>query len=368
MNPLKALWEDHGQAVWLDYIERDLLTGGGLARLVKDDGVRGVTSNPSIFKAAITGSDSYDADIDAFLATRPDATTTELYEALAIKDIQMAADVLEQVWRTAEGADGFVSLEVSPHLADDTAGTVAEAHRLWRFVDRPNLMIKVPATSAGIPAIEDLIAAGINVNATLMFSLADYEAVATAYLRGLERRTDPAGVASVASFFVSRVDSKIDAALEAVGTDRALEMRGGAAVANSRLAYRRFLELFHNPAFREMAGRGAQVQRPLWASTSTKNPDYLDVVYVEELVGPETVNTLPMATLEAYRHHGRPRTRVDGSFDEDRALLASLAEVGVDLDAVTTGLQTEGVAAFADAFDDLMAALEAKRSARTSPG
>ncbi len=364
MNPLKVLWADFGQAAWLDYIERDLLTGGGLARYVTDDGVRGVTSNPSIFKAAITGSQSYDADINAFLEAHPDAATTELYEALAIRDIQMAADVLAPVYESSAGTDGFVSLEVSPHLAHDTAGTEAEAHRLWRAVDRPNLMIKVPATAAGIPAIENLIAAGIHVNATLMFSLADYEAVATAFIRGIEDRDDPSGVASVASFFVSRVDTKIDAALEAIGTDEALGLRGRAAIANSRLAYRRFLELFHAPAFAEMAARGAQVQRPLWASTSTKNPDYLDVLYVEELVGPETVNTLPTATLEAYRDHGRPQARVAASFDEDEALLARLGALGIDLDAATTQLQKEGVTAFADAFDQLMTALENKRAAR----
>ena len=368
MNPLKALWEDHQQSPWLDYIERDLLTGGDLQRYVVDDGVRGVTSNPSIFKAAITGSGSYDADIDAHLAVNPSASTTELYEALAVKDIQMAADVLAPVFAEAGGSDGFVSLEVSPHLAHDTAGTEAEAHRLWGAVDRPNLMIKVPATPAGIPAIENLIAAGVNVNATLMFSLADYEAVATAFLRGLERRDDPAGVASVASFFVSRVDSKVDAALEAIGTDEALALRGRAAVANSRLAYRRFLELFHGPGFAALADKGAQVQRPLWASTSTKNPAYPDVLYVEELVGPETVNTLPTATLEAYRDHGRPENRVAASFEEDEALLARLGALGVDLDAITAELQAAGVVAFADAFEELMAALKAKKTARSAAG
>jgi len=365
MNPVKALWTEHGQAAWLDYIERDLLTGGGLERLVTEDGIRGVTSNPSIFKAAITGSGSYDADIDAFLEAHPSAPTNELYEALAIRDIQMAADILAPVYESSEGADGFVSLEVSPHLAHDTAGTEAEARRLWQAVGRPNLMIKVPATAAGIPAIENLIAAGINVNATLMFSLADYEAVATAYIRGLERRDDPSGVASVASFFVSRVDTKIDAALEAIGTDEALGLRGRSAIANSRLAYRRFLELFHGSAFADLAARGAQVQRPLWASTSTKNPDYSDVLYVEELVGPETVNTLPTATLEAYRDHGRPHARVAASFDEDAAMLARLDDLGIDLDAATAELQTEGVKSFADSFDGLMDALQAKRAARS---
>jgi len=365
MNPLKALWEDHQQAPWLDYIERDLLTGGGLRAFVRDDGVRGVTSNPSIFKAAITGSESYDADIDAFLEAHPDAPTTELYEALAIKDIQMAADDLAGLYEESLGTDGFVSLEVSPHLAHDTAGTEAEARRLWQAVDRPNLMIKVPATAAGIPAIEALIASGIHVNATLMFSLADYEAVATAYIRGLERRDDPSGVASVASFFVSRVDAKVDAALDALGSDEATVLRGCAAIANSRLAYRRFLELFNHPTFADMAARGAQVQRPLWASTSTKNPAYSDTLYVEELIGPNTVNTLPTATLEAYRDHGRPVSTVAESFDADEAVLERLAALDIDLDAITSDLQTAGVASFADAYDELMAALEAKRAARS---
>jgi transaldolase len=364
MNPLKALWEEHGQAAWLDFIERDLLVGGGLERLLVEDGVRGVTSNPSIFRAAITGSDAYDADIDTFLDTHPTARTTELYEALAIADIRMAADILAPVFSSSSGSDGFVSLEVSPHLAHDTAGTETEARRLWRAVDRPNLMIKVPATRAGIPAIEALIAGGINVNATLMFSLADYEAVATAYLRGLERRDDPSGVASVASFFVSRVDTKVDAVLEGLGSERALALRGRAAVANSRLAFRRFLELFHGAGFAPLAARGALVQRPLWASTSTKNPAYPDVLYVEELVGPETVNTLPTATLEAYRDHGRPSDRLTQSFDDDEAVLAELAGLGIDLDAITADLQREGVASFAEAFDQLVAALDEERRTR----
>ncbi len=363
MNPLKALWEDHQQAPWLDYIERDLLTGGGLDKLVTEDGVRGVTSNPSIFKAAITGSESYDADIDAFLAATPTRRPPSSMRRWPSKTSRWRPMCCARSTNDSMGTDGFVSLEVSPHLAHDTAGTEAEARRLWKAVNRPNLMIKVPATEAGIPAIEALIAAGINVNATLMFSLADYEAVATAFLRGLERRDDPSGVASVASFFVSRVDAKIDAALEAIGTDEALALRGRAAIANSRLAYKRFLELFHHPTFAEMAARGAQVQRPLWASTSTKNPDYLDVLYVEELVGPETVNTLPTATLEAYRDHGRPESRVAESFDEDAAIWNGSASSGSISTPITGELQTDGVAPSADAFDELMAALEAKRAA-----
>ena len=308
MNPLQRLWQEQRQAVWLDFIERDLLTCGELARLVAEDGVRGVTSNPSIFQKAIEGGGPYDMAVASLLAANPEMTTVQLYEALAIEDIQHAADILHAVWKESRGGDGFVSLEVSPHLARDTGGTVAEAKRLWQAVARPNLMIKVPATPEGIPAIEELIGEGINVNATLMFSLADYEAVATAYLRGLETNSKPASVASVASFFVSRVDTKVDAALEAIGSPEALSLRGRAAIANAKLAYRRFGELFGSDSFALLSARGAMVQRPLWASTSTKNPDYRDVIYVEELIGQDTVNTLPVATLEAFRDHGELRT------------------------------------------------------------
>jgi len=364
MNPLKRLWQEQGQSVWLDFIERDLLTGGGLARFVADDGVRGVTSNPSIFQKAIEGGGPYDEAVAGLLADDPGMTTVELYEALAIDDIQTATDILRPVWQESEGGDGYVSLEVSPHLARDTSGTVAEAKRLWQSVNRPNLMIKVPATHEGIPAIEDLIGEGINVNATLMFSLADYEAVATAYLRGLEVNSNPAGVASVASFFVSRVDTKIDAQLEAIGTPEALALRGRAAIANAKLAYRRFGELFGPETFAPLSARGAMVQRPLWASTSTKNPDYRDVIYVEELIGPDTVNTLPVATLESFRDHGEPRPSLLEDVDGADRVFAELAEVGIDFDATTTQLQVEGVDAFANSFDQLLGALD---EARTGP-
>ncbi len=364
MNPLRALWEEQGQAVWLDYIERDLVTGGGLASLVEGDGVRGVTSNPSIFHKAITGGGAYAEAIRTLLVERPGISTTELYETLAIEDIRGAADVLRPVYDGAGGADGFVSLEVSPRLAGDTAGTVAEARRLWRQVDRPNLMIKVPATAAGLPAVERLIAEGINVNVTLMFSLADYEGVAAAYLRGLDGCTAPDRVASVASFFVSRVDTSVDAELEAMGTEEALSLRGTAAVANACLAYLRFEEIFHGEAFAGHRSNGARVQRPLWASTSTKNPRYQDIKYVEELVGPETVNTIPTATLQAYRDHGRPSNALAHGLASCREDLQRLRRVGIDLDAVTRRLQVDGVSAFAAAFDQLMAALDEARSRR----
>jgi transaldolase len=362
MNSLQRLWQEHGQAVWLDYIERDLLIGGGLARLVADDGVRGVTSNPSIFQKAIEGGGAYDEAVTALLAGDPGMTTVALYEALAIEDIQSAADILRPVWDNSDGSDGFVSLEVSPHLARDTEGTVAEAQCLWRAVDRPNLMIKVPATNEGIPAIEGLIGDGINVNATLMFSLADYEAVATAYLRGLEANPNPSAVASVASFFVSRVDTKVDARLEAIGAPEALALRGRAAIANAKLAYRRFGELFGTEPFASLSARGAKVQRPLWASTSSKNPDYRDVIYVEELIGPDTVNTLPVATLEAFRDHGEPRASLLEDVAGADRVFSELATVGIDIDAVTTELQVEGVAAFAKSFDQLLGALDQARA------
>ncbi len=361
MNPLQRLWSEHQQAVWLDFIERDLLTGGGLARLVSQDGVRGVTSNPSIFQKAIESGGAYDAAVADILGRQPGIDTVELYEALAIEDIRGAADILHGVWEESEGTDGFVSLEVSPHLAHDTRGTIADARRLWGEVNRPNLMIKVPATAGGIPAIEHLIAGGINVNATLMFSLADYEDVANAYLRGLAACGAPNKVASVASFFVSRVDTKVDAALEDIGSPEALALRGKAAVANAKLAYRRFDEIFGDEAFAAHAARGGRPQRPLWASTSTKNPDYRDVVYVEELIGPRTVNTLPVATLEAFRDHGQPRTSLTEDIVGAERVCSDLAELGVHLDAITQELQIEGVAAFAASFDHLLAALERAR-------
>jgi transaldolase len=365
MSTLKALWDEHGQAVWLDFIQRSLLTGGGLAQLVTADGVRGVTSNPTIFEKAIAGTDEYDEDVTRLLAGRSDITTTELYEAVAIADIQLAADVLRPVYDASDARDGFVSLEVSPHLAHDSQRTIEDAQRLWQAVARPNLMIKVPATPAGIPAITALIGQGINVNATLMFSLADYEAVAMAYLRGLEACSEPARVASVASFFVSRVDTKVDAELERIGSEQALALRGKTAVANCKVTYRRFKEIFHGDAFKPHQARGARVHRPLWASTSTKNPDFPDVLYVDELIGPETVNTIPTSTLDAFRDHGRPQSTLEQGVAAADEVLATIKSLGIDLDAITKQLQVDGVAAFAASFDDLMQALESKRAACT---
>ncbi len=361
MNPLLEL-KQLGQSVWLDYIRRNLITSGELQRLVEEDGLCGVTSNPTIFQKAIAGSDDYDEAIRALLTAEPHTDASALYEALAIEDIRMAADILRRVYEETDGRDGFVSLEVSPHLAHDTEGTIAEARRLWQAVDRPNLMIKVPATPEGIPAIEALIAEGININVTLIFSLAHYEAVAHAYIRGLARCPDPHRVASVASFFVSRVDTVVDRALEAIGTPEALALRGKIAIANARMAYRRFREIFYGEPFAALRAQGARVQRPLWASTSTKNPAYSDVLYVEELIGPDTVNTLPPATLNAFRDHGQVRgiTLEEGLAEAEKAL-AHLKELDIDLEAITEQLQRDGVAAFAASFDQLMEALAEKR-------
>src|SRR5688572_12799531 len=286
MNPLKELLAQ-GQSIWLDYMRRNLIRTGELKRLIGEDGIRGVTSNPTIFEKAMAGSTDYDDAIRAILAGEPKIDVGSLYERLAVEDIQMAADILRPVYDETGGADGFVSLEVSPHLAHDTQGTIAEAKRLRATVDRPNVMIKVPATPEGIPAIETLTAEGVNINVTLMFSMAHYEAVARAYVQGLERCADPSKVASVASFFVSRVDTVADKALEAIGTHEAKALLGKIAIANSKVVYRRFLEIFHGEGFASLRQRGARVQRPLWASTGTKNPAYSDVLYVENLIGPE---------------------------------------------------------------------------------
>jgi transaldolase / glucose-6-phosphate isomerase len=363
MNPLKEL-QKYGQAIWLDYIHRNLIQTGGLKRLVEEDGMRGVTSNPTIFEKAIAHSTDYDETIRAALTENPKTETGKICERLVIEDIRAAADVLRPVYDETGGADGFVSIEVSPHLAHDTAGTIAEARRLKAEVDRPNVMIKVPATPAGIPAIEALTADGVNVNITLMFSMSHYEAVARAYIQGLGRAAEPAKISSVASFFVSRVDTLVDGMLEKLGTPEALALRGKIAVANSKAVYRRFEEIFHGEGFAALRSRGARVQRPLWASTGTKNPSYSDILYVENLIGPETINTLPPATIDAFRDHGRvPGATVKEKLDEARAALAELSRLGIDLEEVGKKLQDDGVAAFVKSFDDLMATLEKKRAA-----
>jgi transaldolase/glucose-6-phosphate isomerase len=361
MDPLRAL-QRHGQSIWLDYIRRSLITSGELKRLVTEDGVSGVTINPTILEKAIAGSEDYNDALAELLRDDPHMDTRLLYEKLAVEDVQMAADILRPVYDRTGGADGFVSLELSPRLANDTEGSIKEAHHFWRLVNRPNVMLKVPATPEGIPVIETLIAEGINVNVTLMFSLSHYEAVANAYIGGLERSEDPSKVASVASFFVSRVDSIVDKALEEKGSPKALKLRGKIGIANSKLVYKRFREIFSGERWEKLAKRGAKVQRPLWASTSTKNPEYRDVIYVEELIGENTVNTLPPDTLNAFRDHGRVGLTLMRGVKEAEEYIKSLGDIGIDLNMLTEKLQVESVLKFSDSHDKLLSSLDEKRN------
>jgi transaldolase len=362
-TPLADL-RKQGQSIWLDYIRRSLLTGGGLKRLIREDGLTGVTSNPSIFEKAIDGSSDYDNDLRDAPGHHAHVEPRVLYDTLAIEDVSMAADLLRPAYEQSGGADGFVSLEPPPQLTRNTAGTITEGRRLWQAVNRPNLMIKVVASPEGIPAVEQLIGEGINVNITLMFSQRHYEAVAQAYLRGLARCPEPARIASVASFFVSRIDTAVDRALEADGSGEALALRGKIAIANAKVAYRRFREIFYGEAFAALRRRGAHVQRVLWASTGGKNPAYRDVLYVEELIGPDTVNTIPPNTLDAFRQHGRVRgaTVLEGTMDAEEQL-RRLTALGIDLDSITEQLQVDGIAAFANAYDRVLAALDKKSRA-----
>jgi transaldolase len=360
MNSLKQL-QDCGQSIWLDYIRRDLITSGEFQRLVEQDGVHGVTSNPTIFDKAIAAGAAYDDALRLLLAADPASNVLTLFEKLEIQDLQMAADILRPVYDQTEGADGFVSIEVSPRLAYDTAGSIAEAQRLWKAVNRPNLMVKIPSTVPGIQAVEVLIAEGININITLMFSLAHYEAVAQAYLRGLKRNAKPHQVSSVASFFVSRVDTEVDGALDANGTPGALSLRGKIAIANARIVYRRFREIFLGTPFEEFGRRGARLQRPLWASTGTKNPAFSDVLYIEELIGPHTINTIPPATLNAFRDHGRVQPTLEAGAQDAEQVLARLAKLGIDLGAITEKLLADGITAFTHSMDELLASLKEKR-------
>ena len=356
---------DYGQSFWYDNIRRKLLQDGTLANLIEDDGLRGMTSNPSIFDKAISDSDDYDRQL-AELAT-VGANSTAIYEALALADIRTACDMFAPLYAASDASDGFVSLEVSPLLAHDTEGTIAEARRLFGQVGRPNLMIKVPATPAGIPAIRQLISEGLNINITLMFSMDHYEAVANAYVDGLRAWLadggNPRQAASVASFFVSRVDSAVDKQLATLDDPAASDLMGKAAIANSKLVYQRFKEIFHaqEGVFRDLAESGARVQRLLWASTSTKNPVYPDTMYIDELIGPQTVTTMPPETIDAFRDHGHSADTLEADVAEARRVMASLAGLGIDMDAVTEKLQSDGVASFAKSFDSLMNTIEAKR-------
>ena len=358
-NPIKEV-RRLGQSIWLDFISRELINSGQLRKLVKD-GLCGMTSNPTIFHKAVTHGTDYDEAIRAIIKSHPDIDTKALYDHLVIEDIILAADTLRPIYEATDGLDGLVSLEPPAQLAYDTDATITEVRRLWRLVNRPNVMIKVPSTPPGIPAVETLIAEGININITLMFSMKHYEAVSHAYIRGLARNADPRRIASVASFFVSRVDTYVDRELERKGTPEALALRGKAAVANSKLVYRRFREVFFEEEFAVQRKRGARVQRVLWGSTSTKNPAYSDVMYVDELIGSDTVNTVPLETLDAFRDHGKVRRTVDEGLAEAEQVLTDLKGVGVDLDAITEQLQIDGVKAFADSLDQLLSALEKKR-------
>jgi transaldolase len=345
----------------LDHISRSLITGGVLHRLIKEDGLGGVTSNPTIFDKAIAGSTDYDAGLRRALDAERDISNRALAERLIVEDIQLAADVLRPVYDHSDGANGFVSLEVSPDSAHDTAATIAEARHLWQVVARPNVMIKVPATREGIPAVEALTADGVNVNITLMFSLEHYEAVAQAYLRGIQRHPEPHRVTSVASVFVSRLDVVADRLLEKIGSPDALSLRGTIAIANAKRVYRRFRELFDGEPFATLKQRGARVQRPLWASTGTKNASYSDVLYIEALIGPETITTVPPATLDAFRDHGRVGITLGTDEEEVDAILATAAALGLDVHAVTEQLQADAIKAFASSFDQLVATLGEKQ-------
>lgn len=366
-DPLKQL-EALGQSIWLDYIRRDLITGGELRRLIEEDGLQGMTSNPDIFEKAMVDSRDYDEDIRA-LALKG-KSPNEIYEALSQRDVQNAADEFRPVYDRTGGGDGFVSLEVDPRLARDPQGTIQEARRLWGALNRPNVFIKVPATAEGLPVIRQLIREGISVNITLLFGLPRYREVAEAYLGGLEARLAQGKavkqVASVASLFVSRIDVLVDPLLEeriAQGGEKvelARKTRGQVAIASAKMAYQIYKEIFGSDRFKKLAAQGAQIQRLLWASTGTKNPDYSDVKYIEALIGMDTINTVPVNTLDAYRNHGVPEARLEKNVAEAARTLRRLPELGINLDQVTQQLEDEGVGKFEKQFNKLLAAMEQK--------
>jgi len=365
MNRILTL-QAEGQSIWLDYIERGMVQSGELQQLV-EEGVTGVTSNPTIFQQAISKSDAYRTDLQRLVTS--ELTSKAIFEELAIADIQAAADVLHPVYTRTQRLDGYVSIEVAPDLADDTAATIAEARRLFATVNRPNVMVKVPATLAGIEAIRQLISDGISINVTLIFGLERYAAVKEAYLQGLEARqaaNQPVDqIASVASFFVSRVDSNVDARLEKQAQHNGLDpksLMGKAAVANAKLAYAQFQDKFAGSRWQKLADAGAQVQRPLWASTSTKNPSYPDLLYVEPLIGPHTVNTMPPKTLDAFRDHGVIARTIDKNGTEARTVFAQLAALGISMEEVAKELEIDGVLKFADSYRDLLGAIEKRRA------
>jgi len=366
--------QGYGQSIWLDFISRKMIVNGQLARLIADDDVVGVTSNPTIFEKAIDGSSEYAAQIDEIRKESPELPSRMVYEQLVVKDIQDAADVLRPTYEHTKGGDGYVSVEVSPEVANDTNATVAEARHLWDVIARPNLMIKVPGTGAGVPAVRSLTAEGINVNITLLFGREMYEAVAGAYIEGLEDRagrSDAAGgeaeidqIASVASFFVSRIDTSVDKLLDEKvkqttgGERQRLErLYGKTAIANARLAYQSYKRIFAGPRWEALAAQGARKQRLLWASTSVKNPRYRDVMYVEELIGAETIDTMPVETLRAFRDHGKARPSLESELDQAKATLAELEATGISLRAVTDDLIADGIKKFQEPYDKLIASL-----------
>jgi len=369
-NPLLQL-KAQGQSVWYDTVDREQLNNGLFKRLVDEDGIVGVTSNPTIFQKSISHGNAYDEQITQLI--REGKSTGEIYESLVIRDIRTVADMLLPIYERANRQDGFVSLEVSPDLAHNTEATLAEARRFWKMVDRPNLMIKIPATTEGLPAVRQTLTEGMNINITLIFSIEDYRKVADAFISALEDRNaegkEISHIASVASFFVSRVDTLVDQLLEdkiKASSDSAEQQKlksleGKAAMANARLVYRDFKHIFHAPRFETLKHSGAHVQRPLWASTSTKNPAYRDVLYAEELVGPDTVDTMPLETIENFRDHGKVRLSVEDNIQQAKDELEELEKVGIHYDQVTKQLQDEGVQKFADSFHELFKGIESKK-------
>ncbi len=371
-NTIKRLHTEHDQSVWQDDISRDMLLNGTLQQHIDEIGIRGVTSNPSIFQKALAAGTAYDDDIRRMLGENK--SPEEVFQSLAVDDIRNACDLFRPIYDESEGADGFVSIEVLASLARDTEGTLKNARELWRAVDRPNLMVKVPGTKEGWPAVEQLLAEGININITLLFSLENYEKVARAYVAALQQRVaagEPIDrLASVASFFVSRVDTAADTAIDqkiAEGVKGIEDLKGKVAVANAQLAYKAFEEIFSGDAWDALAKQGARVQRPLWASTGTKNADYSDVLYVETLIGPQTVNTMPLKTMEAFLDHGTVARTVDKDYSAAERVLERLStEAGIDIDAITAKLEEEGIDAFVKSYDDLLAGVDEKKAALAS--
>ena len=370
MTKIQDLWDQQRQSVWLDDISRTMLQSGSLQKQIEQDGIRGITSNPTIFEKAIAAGDAYDDQIADLI--RAGKSSGEIFETVEIDDIRDACDLFADLYRDSGGSDGYVSIEVAPEFARDTEGTIGEVRRLWRSVDRPNLMVKIPGTAEGIPAIRQALTEGISVNVTLLFSVERYAEVANAYVEALEARhargESIETLASVASFFVSRVDTLIDkqlderAAADRSQADLANSLKGKIAVANAKLAYQTFLEVFESDRFAPLRTAGGNVQRPLWASTGTKNPDYSDVLYVDSLIGPDTVNTMPAKTIQAFLDHGVIARTVDQGVDEARQAIADLERAGVDLRAATAQLEDEGIATFAKSFDSLISGVEGKRA------